>query len=402
MFKVSKKLNSLPPYLFLEIDKAKRQARAQGRDIIDLGIGDPDQPTPKFIIDALSQAALDPANHRYALDQGMPVLRSAISDWYKDRFAVNLNPDTEILPLIGSKEGIAHFPLAFLDSGDISLVPDPCYPPYKGGTILAGGKPFLMPLLAANSFLPDLKKIPSATLKKAKIIFVNYPNNPTSACANDDFYQQLIKFAVKNNIIIISDLAYSEMTYDGYRPRSILEFSGSRETVIEFHSLSKTYNMTGWRSGWACGNSALVAALAKVKSNIDSGIFSAIQLAAVTALNGPQDYLKSMCQLYQERRDVLVDGLNTLGWSVKKPKATFYVWIKIPTKAKSTLRRCSGSMVSKVEPSIDFAARLLKDADIVVTPGIGFGKYGEGYIRMALTVSVMRIKEALDRIKKIS
>ncbi|MFA6358133.1 MAG: LL-diaminopimelate aminotransferase [Candidatus Omnitrophota bacterium] len=386
MFKLSKKVQSLPPYLFLEIDKAKRRARSEGRDIIDLGIGDPDQPTPKFIIDALNQAANDPANHRYALDQGMPVLRSAVADWYKNRFNVNLNSETEVLPLIGSKEGIAHFPLAFLNPGDISLVPDPCYPPYKGGTILAGGKLHIMPLQESNSFLPDLKKIPFLVRKKAKIIFVNYPNNPTNACASDDFYKQLIEFAVKNKIIIISDLAYSEMAYDGYKPRSLLEFDGAREVTIEFHSLSKTYNMTGWRAGWAAGNAGLVSALAKVKSNIDSGIFSAVQLAAVAALKSSNDHIKSMCQLYQERRDVLVDGLNVLGWRVLKPKATFYVWIKNPAQ----------------ESSIDFAARLLKDADIVATPGIGFGKYGEGYIRMALTVPRERIKEALERIKKIS
>ncbi|HNW39509.1 MAG TPA: LL-diaminopimelate aminotransferase [Candidatus Omnitrophota bacterium] len=385
MFTLSKKIQALPPYLFLEIDKAKRQARAQGRDIIDLGIGDPDQPTPKFIIDCLSQAAQDPANHRYALDQGMPVLRNAIRDWYKNRFDVVLSPETEILPLIGSKEGIAHFPLAYLNPGDISLVPDPCYPPYKGGTILAGGKPYLMPLSAENYFLPDLKKIPLAARKKAKIIFVNYPNNPTGACASDDFYVELINFAVKNKIIIISDLAYSEMAYDGYKPRSLLEFPGAREVVIEFHSLSKTYNMTGWRAGWACGNPQLVWALAKVKSNIDSGIFSAIQLAAVAALRSSQDYLKSMCALYQQRRDVLVDGLNNLGWQAVKPKATFYVWIKLPPKADA----------------ISFAAHLLKEADIVATPGVGFGQYGQGYIRMALTVPVERIKEALERIKKI-
>ncbi|MDP2831429.1 MAG: LL-diaminopimelate aminotransferase [Candidatus Omnitrophota bacterium] len=386
MFKVSNKLNSLPPYLFLEIDKAKRQARAEGRDIIDLGIGDPDQPTPKFIIDALSQAALDPANHRYALDQGMPVLREAIGDWYKRRFNVNLNPQTEILPLIGSKEGLAHFPLAFLNPGDLSLIPDPSYPPYKGGTILAGGKPYLMPLSAANSFLPDLSKIPLSARKKAKIIFINYPNNPTGACASDDFYTELIAFAAKNKIIIISDLAYSEMAYDGYKPPSILEYPGAAEVAIEFHSLSKTYNMTGWRIGWACGNPQLVAALAKVKSNIDSGIFSAIQLAGVTALRGDLDYLRSMRGLYQQRRDILVDGLNRLGWLAIKPKATFYVWIKIPPKAEA----------------ISFAARLLKDANIVVTPGVGFGRHGQGYIRMALTVSGARIKEALERIKKIS
>jgi LL-diaminopimelate aminotransferase len=386
MFKISKKLESLPPYLFLEIDKAKRLARSEGRDIIDLGIGDPDQPTPKHIIETLYKAALEPANHRYALDQGMPVLRQAIADWYKKRFAVGLDTTSEILPLIGSKEGIAHFPLAFLNPGDISLIPDPCYPPYKGGTILAGGKPYLMPLLESNNFLPDLSAIPFLARRKAKIIFVNYPNNPTSACADDDFYRRLIAFALKNKIIIISDLAYSEMTFDGFRPRSLLEFEGAKDVVIEFHSLSKTFNMTGWRVGWACGNSQLIGALAKVKSNVDSGIFSALQLAGVSALEGDEDYLCKMRSLYQKRRDCLISGLNSLGWKVFTPKATFYTWIKTPGRADS----------------ISFAARLLKQADIVATPGVGFGKYGEGYIRMALTVPEERIREALGRLKKIT
>lgn len=386
MFKLSRKVQSLPPYLFLEIDKAKRQARKEGRDIIDLGIGDPDQPTPKFIIDALYKASQDPANHRYALDQGMPVLRRAIGDWYKRRFSVGLDPESEVLPLIGSKEGIAHFPLAFINPGDFSLVPDPCYPPYKGGTLLAGGRPYILPLLRENGFLPDLKRIPFLARKKARMIFVNYPNNPTNACANDDFYRALIEFALRNKIIIVSDLAYSEMSYDGYKARSLLEFPGAKDTVIEFHSLSKTYNMTGWRLGWACGNSRLVSALAKVKSNIDSGIFSAVQLAGVAALEGRQEHIESMCAIYLKRRDLLVDGLVSLGWDAIKPKATFYVWIKIPGKADS----------------ISFAARLLKEANIVATPGIGFGKHGEGYIRMALTVSEDRIREALIRLKKIS
>ncbi|MFA5004816.1 MAG: LL-diaminopimelate aminotransferase [Candidatus Omnitrophota bacterium] len=386
MFKISKKLESLPPYLFLEIDKAKRLARAEGRDIIDLGIGDPDQPTPGYIIEALHKAALDPANHRYALDQGMPVLRQAIAEWYKKRFAVKLDVNSEVLPLIGSKEGIAHFPLAFLDPGDISLIPDPCYPPYKGGTVLAGGSIHLMPLLESNNFLPDISKITFSARRKAKIIFVNYPNNPTNACADDDFYRGLIAFALKNKVIIISDLAYSEMAFDGFRPRSMLEFEGARDVVIEFHSLSKTFNMTGWRVGWACGNSQLVSALAKVKSNVDSGIFSALQLAGVAALEGGEDDLRKMRALYQRRRDCLVSGLNSLGWKVFSPRATFYVWIKTPGGAGS----------------INFAARLLKEANIVATPGVGFGKYGEGYIRMALTVPEERIREALGRLKKIA
>ncbi|MFA5176771.1 MAG: LL-diaminopimelate aminotransferase [Candidatus Omnitrophota bacterium] len=385
MFKLSKKLQDLPPYLFLEIDKAKRKARAAGRDIIDLGIGDPDQPTPRHIIEALYQASLDPANHRYALDQGMPALRRSIAAWYKERFDVSLNPDSEVLPLIGSKEGLAHFPLAFLNPGDYSLVPDPCYPPYKGGTILAGGRPYTLPLLEENAFLPDLKKIPLNVRKKAKMIFVNYPNNPTSATAEKSFYKELIEFARKNKIIIVSDLAYSELSYDGYRPASILELEGAREVAVEFHSLSKTYNMTGWRVGWACGNEELVAALAKVKSNIDSGIFSALQLAGIVALSGPQDYVKNMCSLYQERRDCLMGGLEVLGWQAHSPKATFYVWIKVP-QGKSSIR---------------FSGVLLDKANIVVTPGVGFGRYGEGYIRMALTVSKERIREAVERLKKI-
>lgn len=385
MFKLSKKLQSLSPYLFVEIDKAKRKARAKGRDIIDLGVGDPDQPTPKHIIEALYQAALDPACHRYALDQGMPALRRAIAGWYKRRFNVNLNPDTEILPLIGSKEGIAHFPLAFLNAGDYALIPDPCYPPYKGGTILAGGKPYLMPLLAANAFLPDLQKIPLNIRKKAKLLYLNYPNNPTSATAEKDFYQDLVDFAKEYNLIVISDLAYSEIAFDGYKPSSFLEVEAAKDIAIEFHSLSKTYNMTGWRIGWASGNAELILALARAKSNIDSGIFSAIQLAGIAALEGPQDSVKNMCNLYQQRRDTLIEGLRSLGWQIESPRATFYVWIKVPVK----------------KDSLKFAALLLEKANIVVTPGVGFGKYGEGYIRMALTVSKERIKEAVERLRKL-
>ena len=385
IFRFSKKINTLPPYLFLEIDKAKRKARQEGRNIIDLGVGDPDQPTPAHIIEKLYQAARDPLTHRYALDQGLPVLRQAIADWYKNRFNVELDPETEILPLIGSKEGIAHFPLAFLNQGDYSLVPDPCYPPYKGGTILAAGRPYLMPLYEVNAFLPNLKKIPLNIRRRTKLMYINYPNNPTAATAEKDFYQDVVGFVSKNKIIVISDLAYSEMAYDGYRPPSFLEVEGAKEVAIEFHSLSKTYNMTGWRIGWACGNSKLISALAKVKSNIDSGIFSAIQLAGIAALEGPQQHIRNMCQIYQERRDILIDGLSSLGWQVSLPKATFYVWIKIPKKIDS----------------IKFSTLLLDKANIVVTPGVGFGKYGEGYIRVALTISKERINEAIERLKKI-
>jgi LL-diaminopimelate aminotransferase len=381
----SKRLQELPPYLFLEIDKAKRKARQEGRDIIDLGIGDPDLPTPQFVIDALSKAANDPANHRYALDQGMPILRQAIAKWYARRFNVQLEPDTEILPLIGSKEGIAHFPLAFINPGEYSLVPDPCYPPYKGGTIFAGGKVHLMPLLEKNGFLPDLDKIPAAKLKKSKVLYLNYPNNPTGATCDLEFYRKAVDFCRKNNLILLSDLAYSEMAYDGYKPQSVFEVEGAKDVAIEFHSLSKTYNMTGWRVGWACGNKSLVSGLAKVKSNLDSGIFSAIQVASTAALEADDSHIRKMCAIYQERRDCLVDGLKALGWKANKPKATFYIWVKIP----------------RGKNSIDFAYSILEIADLVVTPGVGFGKYGEGYIRFALTVRTERIKEALERLKKV-
>ena len=386
MFTLSKKIKSLPPYLFLEIDKAKRKARHEGRDIIDLGVGDPDQPTGAHIVEKLCKAVQDPATHRYALDQGMPILRQAIADWYQKRFGVVLDPEKEILPLIGSKEGIAHLPLAFLNPGDYSLVPDPCYPPYRGGTILAGGRVYPTPLLGSNDFLPDLKRIPSNIRRKARLIYFNYPNNPTSATAERGFYEELIAFADKNKIIAVSDLAYSEIAYDGYRPPSFLAVKGAKECGIELHSLSKTYNMTGWRIGWACGNADIISALAKVKSNIDSGIFSAIQLAGISALVGPQGHIRNICQMYQERRDVLISGLNSLGWPISAPRATFYVWLKIPKKRGG---------------SIKFSRFLLDKANIVVTPGVGFGKYGEGYIRMVLTVSKERIEEAIERLKKI-
>lgn len=384
-FTLSSRLKKLPPYLFVEIDRQKRKARQQGRDIIDLGIGDPDQPTPRHIIESLYKASKDPSTHRYALDQGMPEFRQAIAGWYRRRFGVTLDPETEVLPLIGSKEGIAHLPLAFIDAGDYALVPDPSYPPYKGGVIIAGGRPYLMPLKENNAFLPDLKKIPLSVRKKAKLMFVNYPNNPTSAVAGDDFYRAVAEFALKNEVIVASDLAYSEITFDGYRPASFLSQPEGKGVAIEFHSLSKTYNMTGWRVGWACGNASLIAALGKVKSNIDSGVFSALQRTGIEALEGPQQCVEDMCRLYQERRDALIGGLGSLGLSVFPAKATFYVWFRVPRKWDS----------------MRFCAFLLEKADIVATPGVGFGPNGEGFVRMALTVCVDRLKEAVERMRKI-
>ncbi len=382
---ISERLKRLPPYLFVEIDKAKNKARDEGRDIIDLGIGDPDSPTPAHIIKALNTASKDPKNHKYALDSGMSQLRSEITRWYKERFSVTLDPDTEVLPLIGSKEGISHLPLAFINPGDAALVPNPSYPPYRSGTIFAGGDIIDMPLLEANSYLPNLDSIDSEVLKRAKILYLNYPNNPTGAVCDKDFYKRVVEFARKNNIIIASDAAYSELYFDEHIPPSILEIDGARDVAVEFHSLSKTYNMTGWRIGMACGSSRIIAALAKVKANVDSGIFNAIQLAGIAALKSPKGHLKKLNAMYRERRDTLVNGLNSIGWRVDPPKATFYVWAKAPDN-KDSRSMCK---------------MILEEADVVTTPGVGFGESGEGYVRMALTVSCEHLKRAVERIKKV-
>lgn len=380
----SERLKKLAPYLFVEIDKAKKKALDEGRDIIDLGVGDPDMPTPRFIIDALNKAAHDPKTHRYALDQGLPEFREAAAKWFRKRFNVDLNPENEILPLIGSKEGIAHIPLAFVNPGDLVLVPDPCYPPYRSGTIFAGGEVLSMPLVENRHFLPDLKAINHHLLHKARMLFINYPNNPTGAVCDKKFFKDVIDFAAKHNIIVCHDAAYSEIAFDGFKPPSILEIDGARDVAVEFHSLSKTFNMTGWRIGFACGNADIINALAKVKSNIDSGIFSAIQKAGAVALENYERHINSVIKIYEERRNILVEGLNSLGWNVQKPKAAFYIWAKVPPRYTS----------------LTFAKVLLDKADIVVTPGNGFGEHGEGYIRMALTVDKGRIREAAERIRK--
>jgi len=384
-FKFSQRLEKLPPYLFLEIDKAKERAIKEGKDIIDFGIGDPDSPTPNHIIESLYEAVKNPQTHRYSLDQGLLEFRQAISRWYKKRFNVDLDPEKEVHPLIGSKEGIAHLPLAILNKGDYALVPDPCYPPYRSGVILAEGVPYPLPLLKENSFLPDFKKIPLRMRKKAKLMFLNYPNNPTSATATKEFFEKVVDFASKYRVIVAYDAAYSEITFDGYKAPSFLETEGAKEIGIEFHSLSKTYNMTGWRIGWVCGNREIVSSLARVKSNIDSGIFMAIQMAGISALEGPQDCIEEICKLYQERRDILVEGLNLLGWNIERPKATFYIWAKIPQENKS----------------LKFCKDLLEKTNILATPGIGFGRFGEGYIRFSLTKDKKRIKEAVERLKNL-
>jgi LL-diaminopimelate aminotransferase len=380
------RLKKLPPYLFAEIDKAKRKAQGSGRDIIDLGVGDPDQPTPAHIIDELCRAARDPANHHYALELGMRPLREAIVRWHEKRFGVTLDPDTEVLPLIGSKEGLAHLPLALVNPADVVLIPEPCYPPYRSAAIFAAGIPEYLPLLEENAFLPQFNKIAAGRLRRAKLLFLNYPNNPTSATADESFFAQALEFARKHSLLIAQDAAYSEITFDNFRAPSILQVAGAKDLAVEFYSLSKTYNMTGWRIGWACGNRDIIAALSQVKANIDSGIFQAIQIAAICALETGPGHLRSLNRLYQERRDLFCHGLDALGWKVNRPKATFYIWTRLPKGHSDSIR---------------FAQALLDKADVVVTPGVGFGPCGEGYIRMALTVSKERLQEAIARIKKV-
>lgn len=378
------RLKALPPYLFAEVDRKKRELTAKGKDVIDLGVGDPDLPTPSFIIDALNEASRDGRNHRYALDAGMPAFRESISKWFKKRFNVALDSEKEILPLIGSKEGIAHLPLAVLNPGDVSLIPDPGYPPYRSGTFFAGGIPSYMPLLEENEFLPRLDQIDPVALKKAKLIYINYPNNPTSATATKVFFQEVVEFAHKHSLLIAQDAAYSEVGFEGYEAPSILEIDGAKEVAIEFHSLSKTFNMTGWRVGFAAGHPQAIALLAKVKSNVDSGIFQAIQLAAKKALDEGEQVHQELLKIYQKRRDILINGLLKLGWTAKAPKATFYCWLPVPSGYTSA----------------GLALKFLDEMSIVVTPGNGFGPNGEGYFRISLTVPDARLEEAVARIAK--
>lgn len=383
MIMYADRINSLPPYLFAAIDKAKARIIEKGVDVINLGIGDPDMPTPSHIVDAMKKSLDNPDRHKYPSYEGMLSFRTAAADWYRRTMNVTLNPEDEVLTLIGSKEGIAHIPLAFLNPGDVSLVPDPGYPVYNIGSILASAKPFKMPLLSGNEFLPDLDAIPVDIAKKAKLMFLNYPNNPTSATASLKFFEEVVDFAHENDIIVVHDDAYSEMTYDGYKAPSFLNVSGAKDVGIEMHSLSKTYNMTGWRLGFAVGNREILAGLGKVKTNVDSGAFESIQEAGISALTGPQDCVRDMNKIYKERRDALIIGLKELGLEVKTPKATFYVWTQVNGKAS------------------EFSKMLLEKAGIVATPGIGFGEYGEGYVRFALTQSVDRINEAVERMRKL-
>ena len=383
IFEKAERLKKLPPYLFKEIDRKKAEVRARGVDIIDLGIGDPDLPTPPHIIEALKKAAEDPATHRYPSYSGMGDFKEAVAKWYQERFGVELDPDTEVVSLIGSKEGIAHFPLAFVNPGDVALVPAPAYPVYNIATMFAGGESYFMPLLSENRFLPDLNAIPDKITSRARIMFINYPNNPTSAVADLDFFRKVVEFARDNNILVCHDAAYTEMAFDGYRPPSFLAADGAKEVGIEFHSLSKTYNMTGWRIGFAVGNREAIDGLGAIKSNIDSGVFQAVQMAGIEAIRGDQSCVRDMVQVYSRRRDLMVKGLQDVGFEVESPRATFYLWIKVPEGYTSS----------------DLTERLLEDAGLVVTPGNGFGEPGEGYFRIALTQKRERLAEAVQRLK---
>ena len=379
------RINSLPPYLFATIDEAKAKMVAKGVDVIDLGVGDPDQPTPAHIVESMCDAVRDPKTHRYPSYTGMLSFREAAANWCKETKGIDIDAASETLTMIGLKEGIAHIPLAFINPGDVALIPDPGYPVYEIGTRFAGGIPHIMPLLAENDFLPDFDAIPKDVLAKAKLMFLNYPNNPTSATADLKFFEKVVEFARENDIVVVHDNAYCEMVYDDYQAPSFLNVDGAMDVGIELYSLSKTYNMTGWRLAFAVGNKDMLNAVGKVKSNIDSGAFDAIQIAGITALSSSQQCVADMNAIYTERRDALLKGLNAIGLDVKPPKATFYVWAPVP----------------EGYDSMGFSKLLLEEAGIVATPGVGFGDYGEGYIRFALTQSVERINEAVERMEKL-
>jgi len=382
--KKAERIQNLPPYLFAEIDRLKRQVAARGIDLINLGIGDPDTPTPPHIVARLREAAGNPANHRYPDYEGLLSFREAAAAWMDGRYGVALDPATEVVSLIGSKEAIANMAVAFVDPGDVVLVPDPGYPVYHIGTSFNGGTTYRMPLRRENAFLPDLSAIPADVARRAKLLWLNYPNNPTAAVAPRAFFEEAIRFAERHGIIICHDAAYAEIFY-GERPPSILEIPGGREVAIEFHSLSKTFSMTGWRVGFAAGHPELVAGLGKVKTNVDSGVFQAVQEAAIAALTGDVAVVDRLRAMYRERRDVLVAGLRDIGLAAEPPAGTFYVWVPVPRGVTAAA----------------LATRCLTEAGVVVTPGNGFGESGEGYIRLTLCSPVERLREAVERLRRL-
>jgi LL-diaminopimelate aminotransferase len=380
--RVSKRIEKLRPYLFVEINQKIAEKKAKGEEIVSFAIGDPDIPTPSHIVDRLCKEAQDPANHRYPETAGLPELRQAIAQWYQRRFDVSLDPETEVLPLIGSKEGIGHIAFCYIDPGDTALVPDPAYPVYSVSTILAGGKPYYMALKEQNDFLPNLNSISEQVLQRTRLLWINYPNNPTAAVAELDFFNSVVEFAKKHDIAVCHDGPYSEVAFDGYQPVSFMQAEGAKDMGIEFHSLSKSFNMTGWRIGMVVGNAKMIDALSRLKSNLDSGIPQAIQYAAIEALNGPQDCIAEHNAIYQRRRDLVVEMLTSIGLEVRLPKASLYVWAKIPEGYSS----------------VDFTTDLLEQVGVAVTPGIGYGRIGEGYVRLSLTIPDAALVKGLSRL----
>ena len=378
------RIAELPPYLFAEIDRKVAAARARGADIISFGVGDPDLPTPPHVVEALVDAARRPATHRYPAYTGMPEFRQAIASWYLRRFAVDLDPDLEIQPLVGSKEGIYHLPVAFLDPGDVALVPDPGYPVYETGAILAGGDPWPMPLTPERDWVPDFAAIPARVLERARIMWLNYPSNPTAATVDAAFFDRAVDFCRANDLLLAHDAAYTEITFDGYVAPSVLASDGARARAVEFHSLSKTYNMTGWRIGWVAGAPEAIEAIKRLKTNIDSGIFDAIQAAGIAALEGPQGHLEATVARYRTRRDLLCDGLASMGVKVEPPKGSIYLWVPVP----------------EGHTSESFTTLLLDEADIVVAPGNGYGPTGEGFVRFSVTLADDRLEEGVERLRK--
>lgn len=384
---LAQRVQQLPPYLFARISQLIAAKRAVGVDVISLGIGDPDLPTPPHLIEVLKQASEVPANHRYPESDGLPELRQAIARWYQTRHGVTLDPDREVVPLIGSKEGIAHFPLCLINPGDVSLITDPGYPVYEVATMFAGGETVKLPLSEEDGWLPRLDEIPADVAARAKILWLNYPNNPTGAVADLAFFERAVAWARSHGVAIAHDLAYADVAYDGYEPPSILEVEGARDVAIEFNSLSKAFNMTGWRVGMAVGNAELINALTRVKTNMDSGIPQAIQQMAITALDDPRDAITSHNAIYTRRRDRAIEVLRALGLRVEPPKASLYIWARLPEGERS---------------SADFASRLIDQTGVVVTPGMSYGAAGEGYIRISLTTPDDRLNEALDRLGKFA
>lgn len=378
------RLDKIPPYLFAEIDRKIAEAKSKGIDIISLGIGDPDTPTIPSVVEAMHKAIDNPSNHDYPPYDGTQAFKEASAKWMKKRFNVDIDAKTEILANIGSKEAIAHVFFAFVDEGDYTLIPDPGYPVYKNATIFAGGTPYAMPLTQENNFLPDFTKIPEEVAKKSKLMFLNYPNNPTGAVCDIEFFKKAVEFCKKYDILLCHDQAYCEMTYDGYIAPSVLQVEGAKDIAIEFFSHSKSYNMTGWRVGFVAGNKEAIKALGTIKNNIDSGVFKAIQEAAIAAYNAPSEQITSLNKMYKERKEVMENGLRKLGWEVKPSKATFYLWLPVP----------------KGFTSEEFVTIMLEKAHVVVPPGNGYGKCGEGFFRIALTKPIEVIKEALSRMEK--